>query len=82
MLEEELKSAIRSLRRGLLSKVFFLLHDNAWEQTSAATVTTIKNRKFQTIKHPPYSPDVAPSDCHMFGTLIGAFRGRKLHNND
>jgi hypothetical protein len=29
MLEEELKSAIRSLRRGLLSKVFFLLHDNA-----------------------------------------------------
>jgi hypothetical protein len=50
MLEEELKAAIRSRRRGLLSKG--VLHDNALPHTAAATVTTIQKLEFQNINHP------------------------------
>jgi hypothetical protein len=28
--------------------------------------------------HPPYSPDLAPSDYHLFGPLKGALRGRRF----
>jgi hypothetical protein len=41
MLEEKLKPAIHSRRRGLLSEGALLLHDNARPHTAAATVTTI-----------------------------------------
>lgn len=30
---------------------------------------------FDILKHPPCSPDLAPSDCHLFGPLQQALRG-------
>jgi hypothetical protein len=56
---EKLKPAIRSCRRGLLTKGI-LLHDNA-PHTVAATGTTIQKLKFETINHLSYSPDLALS---------------------
>jgi hypothetical protein len=32
--------------------------------------------------HPPYSPDLAPSDLHLFSTLKVAFRGRCFADDD
>jgi AICAR transformylase/IMP cyclohydrolase PurH len=66
MLEEKLKPAICSLHCGLLFKGVLLLHDNAPQHTAAATVTTIQKLKFETINHPPYSPDLTPSDYHVW----------------
>jgi histone-lysine N-methyltransferase SETMAR len=65
MLEEKLKPAIRSRRRGLQFRGV-LLHDNERPHTAAAKVTTIQKPKFETINHPPYIPDLAPSDCDVF----------------
>ena len=42
MLQRELKPAIRSKRRGKLSKEILLLHDNARPHTAAHTLETIK----------------------------------------
>jgi histone-lysine N-methyltransferase SETMAR len=74
MLEEKLKPAICSRLR-LLSKGILLLHDNAQPYTAATTVTTLQKLKSETINHPPYSPDLAPSNYHMFGMLTKAMRG-------
>ena len=78
MLTDRLKPAIRSKRRGLLSKGVVLLHDNARPHTAAHTAETLRKLKFDVMAHPPYSPDLAPSDYHLFGPLKEALRGRRF----
>jgi hypothetical protein len=34
--------------------------------------------KFDVMAYPPYSPDLAPSDYHLFGPLKDALRGRRF----
>ena len=69
MLVNELNPAIRSKPRGLLSKKVLLLHDNARPHTAAHTVDTLRALKFEVLKHPPYSSDLAPSGFHLFGPV-------------
>jgi len=77
MLVNELKPAIRSKYRGLFSKSL-LLHDNARPHNAAHTVDTLHALKFVVLKHPPYSPDLAPSDFHLFGPMKDHLRGQKF----
>ena len=76
MLINKLKPAIRNKRRGLLSEGVLLLHDNARPHTAAHTIQTLQKLHFEVLEHPPYSPDLAPSDYHLFGPLKDALRGR------
>jgi histone-lysine N-methyltransferase SETMAR len=78
MLANELKPAIRSKRRGLLSKGVLLLHDNGRLHTAAHTVDTLRTLKFEVLKHPPYVPDLAPSDFHLFGPMKEHLRGQNF----
>ena len=78
MLIDRLQSAIRRKRRGLLSKDIVLLHDNVRPHTAVHTVETLRKLKFEVMAHPPYSPDLAPSDYHLFGPLKEALRGRRF----
>jgi len=66
MLVNELRPAIRSKRRGLLSESVLLLHDNACPHKAAHTVDTLRALKFEVLKHPPYSRNLAPSGFHLF----------------
>ena len=78
VLTDRLKPAIRSRHRGLLSKSVVLLHDNARPHIAAHTAETLRKLKFKVMAHPPYSPDLAPSDYHLFGPLEKAIRGRRF----
>jgi hypothetical protein len=82
MLVNELKPAIRSKRRGLLSKTVLLLNDNARPHTAAHTVDTLRALKFEVLNHPPYSPDLAPSDFHLFGPMKEHLRGQKFADDN
>ena len=75
MLTDRLKPAIRSKRRVLLSKGVMLLHDNARPHTDA---TLLKRSGNSRLAHPPYSPDIAPFDYHLFGPLKESLRGRRF----
>jgi hypothetical protein len=33
------------------------------------TNETLRNFKWEVLEHPPYNPDLAPSDFHLFGPL-------------
>jgi hypothetical protein len=69
MLQRELKTATRSKRRGKLSKEILLLHHNAWPHTADHTLEILKQLKREVMEHPVYSPDLAPSDFHLFDPL-------------
>ena len=63
-------------------KRVLLLHDNARPHTGAYTVDTLRALKFEVLKHPPYSPDLAPSDFHLFGPLKEHMRGQKFADDN
>ena len=46
-----------------------LLHDNARPHTSKVTRNKLEQLGWELIPHPPYSPDLAPSDYHLFRSL-------------
>jgi histone-lysine N-methyltransferase SETMAR len=82
LLQNHLKPAIRSKRRGLLSSGVLLQHDNARPHTARATAKKIMNLRLECIPHPAYSPDLAPSDYHVFGPLKEAVGGKKFSTDD
>jgi hypothetical protein len=82
MLVNEMKPAIRSKRRGLLSKRVLLLHDNARPHTAAHTVDKLRALKCVVLKHSPYSPDLAPSDFHLFGPMEEHLQAHKFADDN
>uniref|UniRef100_A0A8C5MXC0 Histone-lysine N-methyltransferase SETMAR n=1 Tax=Leptobrachium leishanense TaxID=445787 RepID=A0A8C5MXC0_9ANUR len=60
--------AIQNRRRGMLRKGVSILH-NARPHVALQTVALLQNFGWNTITHPPYSPDLAPSDYHLFPKL-------------
>ncbi|GFX61275.1 putative DD34D transposase [Trichonephila clavipes] len=43
--------------------------DNSRLHTSVVTLQNLWELGWEVLMHPPYSPDLAPSDCHLFLTL-------------
>jgi histone-lysine N-methyltransferase SETMAR len=75
MHKDKLKPAICNKRRGLLSKIVFLHHDDAYPHVVGATIETIRNFKSEVMPHPPYCPDLAPCNFYVFGPLKEALCG-------
>ena len=78
MLIDRLKPEIRSKWRGQMSKSIVLLHDNPRLYIAAQTVETLQKPMFVVLAYLPYSPQIAPSDYHLFGPLKEALRGRRF----
>jgi histone-lysine N-methyltransferase SETMAR len=51
------------------------LHDNVRPHTAAHTIERFRQLNFEVLKYPPYSPDMAPSDSHLFGPRTDALTG-------
>ena len=66
---KKLKRNIRRKRPGLRDDQVLLLHDNARPHSALRTQEAIQKLGWTTLPHPPYSPDLAPSDFHLFGTM-------------
>jgi hypothetical protein len=82
MLVNELKPVIWSKRQELLSKRVLLLHDNTHPDMAAHTVDTLHALKYEVLKLPPYIPDLAPSDFHLFGPTKEHLRGQKFADDE
>lgn len=79
---KNLRRAIQNKRRGKLSKGIVLLHDNARPHVANRTKDLIKSFKWETLDHPPYSPDLAPSDYHLFLHLKKHLGGQRLQDDN
>ena len=57
-------------------------HNNAHPHTSLWTQEAIAKCGWTMLPHPPYSPDLAPSDFHLFGQLKDALYGTRFEDDE
>ena len=62
----QLRDILKEKRRGKVKKWALFLHDNVPDYRALATQKKLTYLIFQCLDHPPYSPDLAPSDDHLF----------------
>ena len=65
----QLKDILMENRRGKVKKGVLFLHDNSPAHRALATQKKLVYLGFHCLGHPPYSPDLAPSDYHLFPGL-------------
>jgi len=60
-----------------------LLHDNAKPHTAKKSKRKLEEMEgIEVLPHPPYSPDLAPSDYGLFRSMAHFLRGRRLESFD
>jgi [histone H3]-lysine36 N-dimethyltransferase SETMAR len=80
---DNLSAALASKRPGLVNrKGVILQHDNARPHVARVTANKLKELKWEVLGHPPYSPDIAPSDFHFFRSLSNFLREKKFNHTD
>lgn len=57
-----------------------LLHDNAPAHRTTATKEVLAELGWEILPHPPYSPDLAPSDYHVFASMGHALSKQRFTN--
>ena len=66
----KLDKEIKEKRPELATRKGVIFHqDNARPHTPLATRKKLLELGWEVIPHPPYSPDLAPSDYHLFCSL-------------
>ena len=73
-----LREDIKHKRRGKLSVGVLPLHDNAPAHKSRTLRAAIRKCGFVELNHPPYSPDLAPTDYFLFRNLKKMLRRRRF----
>lgn len=79
---DRLKDEIAEKRPHLQKKKVLLHQDNAPSHKSVKTMAKIHELGFELLPHPPYSPDLAPSDYFLFSDLKRMLVGKKFSSNE
>ena len=58
----KLCDSIKAKRRGDLRRGVLLQQDNSAVHTGQIVMRSVRNYGFELLPHPPYSPDIDPSD--------------------
>ncbi|KAJ4437856.1 hypothetical protein ANN_13795 [Periplaneta americana] len=78
----KLRRAIQNKRRGMLTAGVVLLHDNARPHKARRTASVLTEFGWELFDYPPYSPDLAPSDFHVFLHLKKFLSSGERFGND
>lgn len=57
-----------------------LQHDNARPHVAKPVKTYLETLKWSVLPHPPYSPDIAPSDYHLFRSMAHGLAEQRFHS--
>lgn len=80
---DKLVDAIRQKRHRLPGNSFenfHFLQDNARPHTARLTQDKLAEIGFTVLPHPPYSPDLSPSDYYLFSPMKNSLRGKTYHS--
>ena len=76
-------ASLAKLMPAVVNRKGVIFHqDNARPHTAKMTLEVIKELRWELLPHPPYSPDMAPSDYHLFLSMDNYMRNRQLKNRD
>ncbi|XP_017062383.1 histone-lysine N-methyltransferase SETMAR-like [Drosophila ficusphila] len=76
---DRLKTALMQKRPSLINRGRIAFHqDNARPHTSLVTRQKLRELGWEVLVHPPYSPDLAPSDYHLFLSMANALGSLKF----
>ena len=80
---DNLKTAVQEKRPAMFNRKDIILHhDNARPHAALGTRQKIAELGWEILLHPPYSPDLAPSDYHLFLSLQNFLKGKKFKNEE
>jgi len=77
----QLKNNLKEKPRGNFTKVVSFLHNNAPAHRTNATQKELAYLGFQSLDHPPYSPNLAPPEYHLFPVLKQQLKGRHFSSD-
>jgi hypothetical protein len=78
----KLQDATSTKCPGQLARRVLLHNDNARPHTAQATQERIQELQWELPEHLPHSPDLVPSDFHLFGLLKKKHLGGKRFTSD
>ena len=82
---DELVVSLREKRRRTVAQGFnniHFLHDNARPHAALITQRKLAELEFTILPHPPYSPDLSPSDYYLFSPLKCSLKGRDFNTKE
>jgi histone-lysine N-methyltransferase SETMAR len=79
---DHMKTELQEKRPQLAHKKILFHHDNAPAHTYRAVAAKLMELGFQLVPHPPYSPDLAPSDYYLFPNTKKWLAGRRFYSNE
>jgi histone-lysine N-methyltransferase SETMAR len=74
----KLRDAVRRTLPGQTARSVLLHYDNARPHTARATQERIQELQWELLECAPYSPDLAPSDSHLFSPLKNRLGGKRF----
>ena len=78
---DQLKAALDEKHPELVNRKHIIFHqDNARPHVSLMTRQKLLQLVWEVLIHPPYSPDVAPSDFHLFRSLQNSLNGKNFYS--
>lgn len=78
---EEMHRKLQLLQPALVNKKGpILLHDNTRPHVAQPALQKLNELGYEVLPHPPYSPDLSPTDYHFFKHLDNFLQGRCFHS--
>lgn len=79
---DKLKVEIADKRPHLQKKEILFHQDNTSSRASTFAIAKIRELRIELLDHPPYSPDLAPSDFFLFPQLKTALGEQRFLSNE
>jgi len=79
---QTLHKLCRALRNKHPGRNIIILHDNVCPHAARLTLEAIAKIGWEVLSHPSYSPDLAPSDYHLFGFVKDQLRGQRYETTE
>jgi histone-lysine N-methyltransferase SETMAR len=78
LFHEILEPLSETLHAKSKAEPIYLHMDNCRVHTAGCVIDALPKLGFQILKHPPYSPDIAPCDFYLFSYIKAKIKGKKF----